>query len=69
MRKVPLKFSKHNTICFTKADFSSDEKWTAFLKCITYRKREDRIMLRKNKCLQKKLLIFQDMLQDLLRKI
>jgi len=66
--KKILKFSKHSTVCFTKTDFSSDEKWTAFSKCIAYNKRENRMMRQKNKCLQKKISIFQDMLQDLLRK-
>ncbi|XP_011172795.1 uncharacterized protein LOC105205203 [Solenopsis invicta] len=69
MRKVLLKFSKHGTVCFTKTDFSSNEKWKKFLKCITYKSRENRIMRRRNKCLQKKILVFQDMLQDLLKKV
>ncbi|XP_012058589.1 PREDICTED: uncharacterized protein LOC105621740 [Atta cephalotes] len=64
-----LKSSKHTTECFTKTDFSSEEKWTAFLKCITYNKRANRLMRQRNKCLQKKILVFQDMLQDLLRKV
>ncbi|XP_012539140.1 uncharacterized protein LOC105838256 [Monomorium pharaonis] len=68
-RKVFLKLSKYNTICFTRTDFSSDKKWTEFLKCITYRRRENKIIRRRNKCLQKKILIFQDMLQDLLKKV
>ncbi|KYN35649.1 hypothetical protein ALC56_10209 [Trachymyrmex septentrionalis] len=64
-----LKSSKHTTERFTKTDFSSEEKWTAFLKCITYNKRANRLMRQRNKCLQKKILIFQDMLQDLLKKV
>ncbi|XP_011065371.1 PREDICTED: uncharacterized protein LOC105152656 [Acromyrmex echinatior] len=64
-----LKSSKHTTERFTKTDFSSEEKWTAFLKCITYNKRVNRLMRQRNKCLQKKILVFQDMLQDLLRKV
>lgn len=61
--------SKHNTVCFTKTDFSSDEKWTAFLRYVAYKKRATRLMLQKNKRLQKKIVTFQDMLQDLLLKI
>ncbi|KYM94832.1 hypothetical protein ALC62_14427 [Cyphomyrmex costatus] len=64
-----LKSSKHTTERFTKTDFSSEEKWTAFLKCIAYNKHANRLMRQKNKRLQKKILVFQDMLQDLLRKV
>ncbi|XP_018371755.1 PREDICTED: uncharacterized protein LOC108769249 [Trachymyrmex cornetzi] len=64
-----LKSSKHTTERFTKTDFLSEEKWTAFLKCITYNKRVNRLMRQRNKCLQKKIMIFQDMLQDLLKKV
>ncbi|XP_011699805.1 PREDICTED: uncharacterized protein LOC105457067 isoform X1 [Wasmannia auropunctata] len=63
-----LKLSRHNTVCFTKADFLSDEKWTEFLKCITYNERENRLMQQKNKSLQKKISVLQDIVQDLLSK-
>lgn len=69
MKKMFLKFSKHSTVCFTKTDFLLNEKWAAFLRCIAYKKRENRIMRKEIKRLQKKIWIFRDMLQDLLRKV
>ncbi|XP_011875241.1 PREDICTED: uncharacterized protein LOC105566111 [Vollenhovia emeryi] len=68
-RTILFKYSKRSAVGFAKADFSSDEKWMAFLKCIAYKNHANRIMLQKNKRLQKKILIFQDMLQDLLGKL
>ncbi|XP_050446599.1 probable basic-leucine zipper transcription factor S isoform X2 [Cataglyphis hispanica] len=66
IRKIFVHMSKYNIECFRKMDFSSDKKWSAFLRYVAYNRHQNKILAQKNRRLEKKMYILQDMLEELM---
>ncbi|XP_070158642.1 uncharacterized protein [Polyergus mexicanus] len=66
IKKIFVHMSKYNIECFRKIDFSSDKKWSAFLRYIAYNRHQNKILAQKNRRLEKKMYILQDMLEELI---
>ncbi|XP_019883156.1 uncharacterized protein LOC105251502 [Camponotus floridanus] len=66
IKKIFVHMSKYNIECFRKIDFSSDKKWSAFLRYVAYNRHQNKILAQKNRRLEKKMYILQDMLEELM---
>lgn len=66
IKKIFVHMSKYNIECFRKMDFSSDKKWSAFLRYVAYNRHQNKILAQKNRRLEKKMYILQDMLEELM---
>lgn len=66
LRKIFVHMSRYNIECFRKIDFSSDKKWSAFLRYVAYNRHQNKVLAQQNRRLQKKMYILQDMLEDLM---
>lgn len=66
IEKIFVHMSKYNIECFRKMDFSSGKKWSAFLRYIAYNRHQNKILTQKNRRLEKKMYILQDMLEELM---
>ncbi|XP_025159231.1 uncharacterized protein LOC112589576 isoform X3 [Harpegnathos saltator] len=68
IKKIFVNTSKHATKCFRKTDFVSDAKWEQFVRYVSYIRNETKNMWQKKHRMQKKVLTYKDLLQDLKSK-